>query len=175
MNIEPVAKPYREISKANFLKIPPFQRPYSWTADNIEEFWTDLINAEGDEYFLGSVVFYADKKDQSSLFITDGQQRITTINIVLCALRDIASEANLKDISEGIHGFIEKIDEDNKKRFIIKYSSSNNFFAESILSKSGSDTEPNTEEEKNQKSAYDYFRKKDRCLPRNQSRQCLEI
>lgn len=160
MQIEPVAKQYKEISKANFLQIPPFQRPYSWTPDNIEEFWSDLIGSEGEEYFLGSVVFYRDKKDKSSLFITDGQQRLTTINIVLAAIRNLADRLGFEDLAEGTHGFIENIDEDNKKRFAIKYSVRNNYFAECILNREPTDAQPSTQEERNQRDAFDYFKKR---------------
>lgn len=160
MQIKPVAQTYREISKASFFKIPPFQRPYSWNSDNNEEFWTDLINIEGGEYFLGSVVFYADAKDAVCYFITDGQQRITTINILLCVIRDYFSELGDEGLASGTHGFIEKADEDNVNRFTVKYGSDNEYLASGILNLDKAEVKPKTTEEKNQKNAYDFFSKK---------------
>ncbi len=77
--------------------IPNYQRPYSWTTEQTGELLDDLLYAvkqsndlEGAApYFLGSVVIV--KNDTSpKAEIVDGQQRITTLTILLCALRDLA-------------------------------------------------------------------------------------
>ena len=81
-------------------EIPDYQRPYSWTTEEVGELLDDLMYAAGQSndlanaspYFLGSVVII--KNDSSPRAeIVDGQQRITTLTIMLCALRDLTSDA----------------------------------------------------------------------------------
>ncbi len=69
--------------------IPPFQRYYSWDIGNFADFWADISSTfleENMEYLLGSVVFNIE--DTPQLFVIDGQQRLTTASILLCALRN---------------------------------------------------------------------------------------
>ena len=78
--------------EAKPLAIPRFQRDFSWDAEKVEQLWEDTwhsIKEGGDTYFLGSIVV----KDSPSLEIAeviDGQQRLTTLSLLLCALRDVA-------------------------------------------------------------------------------------
>ena len=160
MLIEPVAKSYREIAKANFLRIPSFQRPYSWTPENTEEFWSDVISADGSDYFLGSVVFYKDGKDKAAFFITDGQQRITTITIALAVIRDLCDQLGLEDLAEGTHGFIEKVDEDNKNRYVLEYDKSPHFIATNIFDPEVLEVSIKSEEDATIWAAYEYFENK---------------
>ncbi|MYD93087.1 MAG: DUF262 domain-containing protein, partial [Chloroflexi bacterium] len=80
--------------------IPNYQRPYSWTTEQTGELLDDLLYAvrqsnnlqDASPYFLGSVVII--KNDTSPRAeIVDGQQRITTLTILLCALRDLAGDS----------------------------------------------------------------------------------
>lgn len=80
-------------------EIPDYQRPYSWTTEEVGELLDDLMYAVGQSndltnaspYFLGSVVIIKnDAKPEAE--IVDGQQRITTLTIMLCALRELAGE-----------------------------------------------------------------------------------
>lgn len=80
-------------------EIPDYQRPYSWTTEEVGELLDDLMYAVGQSndlanaspYFLGSVVII--KNDPSPRAeIIDGQQRITTLTIMLCVLRELAGE-----------------------------------------------------------------------------------
>ena len=75
--------------------IPVFQRDYSWSEPQCRQLWTDILNAAEDNnsqgHFIGSFVhMLAD--DSSPAFtrwlVVDGQQRLTTIVIILAALRD---------------------------------------------------------------------------------------
>ena len=69
--------------------IPSYQRPYAWTTDQADELFNDLIafsKAEQDEgYFLGSIVLI---KSENSAYseVIDGQQRLTTLTILLSVL-----------------------------------------------------------------------------------------
>ncbi len=101
--------------KSKFL-IPDYQRPYAWTEDQCQTLWDDLFsfaipddNAQAfdddEEYFLGSVVTF--KNEHGQLEVIDGQQRLTTLLLILRAFYD--KFANMKDPeSERTRDMIEK-------------------------------------------------------------------
>jgi uncharacterized protein with ParB-like and HNH nuclease domain len=74
--------------------IPVFQRDYSWTEDQCEQLWNDIVRVgrgSGDRgHFMGSLV-YVPSGDTSAGFtrwlLIDGQQRMTTLTLLLIALR----------------------------------------------------------------------------------------
>ena len=85
----------KDIFSDNFVfEIPPYQRPYSWSTDQVAELFDDLGAAldetdaqDPDPYFLGSIVLA--KADGSPLAkVIDGQQRLTTLTLLLAALAD---------------------------------------------------------------------------------------
>ncbi len=75
--------------------IPVFQRDYNWTEGNCEQLWKDVLRIAHDPsdrgHFLGSVV-YVPTGDSAAGFtrwlLIDGQQRLTTLTLLLAALRD---------------------------------------------------------------------------------------
>ncbi|EDP95164.1 DUF262 domain-containing protein [Kordia algicida OT-1] len=75
------------------LQIPGFQRPYRWTEKNVLQLLEDIYGSwkqVKSAYRIGSVILYEDKKKPESGFqIIDGQQRITTLILIL---RQLASE-----------------------------------------------------------------------------------
>lgn len=72
------------------LQVPPYQRGYSWDAEEVAEFWWDLRAAFGTknpQYFLGTIVLTkSDKGGHGS--IIDGQQRLTTTALLFLSLRN---------------------------------------------------------------------------------------
>ncbi|NMA13171.1 MAG: DUF262 domain-containing protein [Chloroflexi bacterium] len=81
------------LKKSTQFTIPIFQRTYSWGEEQIKQLWDDIIrtgeNDNINSHFIGSVVYIlhekADAVFQSSMVI-DGQQRLTTLSILLEAL-----------------------------------------------------------------------------------------
>jgi len=75
-----------------FFEIPNFQRPYSWTADNVQMFLDDLEEVKrGDKkHYFGSIVYINDG-DRS--VIIDGQQRATTVLLMITAIYHLALES----------------------------------------------------------------------------------
>jgi len=79
----------------DFYLVPDFQREYVWETEHVEKLLADVVDALYDydnrpvadaEYFIGSVVVC---RDHSGCFrLIDGQQRVTTIYVTLCAMRD---------------------------------------------------------------------------------------
>ena len=75
-------------------KIPRYQRPYSWTKDQVADLWNDLKDEETS--FLGSFVFnYEFIEKDNFIEVIDGQQRLITFTILSAVLRDLYRE--LKD------------------------------------------------------------------------------
>lgn len=71
-------------------EIPPYQRPYSWNQDNVRELLEDVeeaFNEEDPEYFIGSLITI--ERERNVLYeVVDGQQRLTTLNLIFARLRD---------------------------------------------------------------------------------------
>jgi len=69
-------------------KIPRYQRPYSWTIDEVSDLWNDLKDDE--TFFMGSFVFnYENYEKDKFVEVIDGQQRLITITILMAVLRDL--------------------------------------------------------------------------------------
>lgn len=88
--------------------VPVFQRIYSWGIKECRQLWEDIILAGSSEdsqaHFLGSIL-YIDKDsttvtENSALLIVDGQQRLTTVSLILEALA-----RSLNDNEEPVSGF----------------------------------------------------------------------
>ena len=72
------------------MKFPPYQRPYSWKEENVEQLLEDLLEAyeaKNREYFIGSLITIERERDRF-YDVVDGQQRLTTLNLILSRLRD---------------------------------------------------------------------------------------
>ncbi|GAA8234296.1 hypothetical protein BTM438_07770 [Helicobacter pylori] len=78
----------------NQLVIPIYQRLYSWEKEQCKQLWDDIIKIGGDDkmdgHFIGSILYviHDAKYSNNVLLIIDGQQRLTTITLLLTALRD---------------------------------------------------------------------------------------
>jgi hypothetical protein len=71
-------------------EVPNFQRPYSWTSEQLEDFWEDVALAQGDFFFGSTVTWVSEKRSlfNDTYSIIDGQQRLTTSAIALSVIRD---------------------------------------------------------------------------------------
>ena len=79
--------------------IPVFQRDYSWTIEQCYQMWTDIMDTRGGDdggHFLGSFVYVEGSAGAafSSWLVIDGQQRLTTLTLLLIALRDHIRETH---------------------------------------------------------------------------------
>ena len=65
--------------------VPIYQRDYSWTADNWEDLWADilLVNEEETVHYMGAIVLQS--VENKEFAIIDGQQRLTTITLLALA------------------------------------------------------------------------------------------
>ena len=90
--------------------IPAYQRPYAWTKNQASELLTDLLSFLGDgseaiadanPYFLGSIVLIKGEKREAD--VVDGQQRLTTLTILLSVLRSLVNANSASKITEFIY------------------------------------------------------------------------
>lgn len=95
---EPVSLNIKELfgNTNSLFQIPNYQRPYSWQDEEVERLWDDVYTAfvnnyedhsYDENYFLGSIICVPHPSGYSD--IVDGQQRLTTLMILLCVVRDL--------------------------------------------------------------------------------------
>ncbi|MGP5165117.1 DUF262 domain-containing protein, partial [Arthrobacter rhombi] len=98
------------MNKSSQFIIPIYQRNYSWTEKECAQLWSDVMSAGKNDaenaHFVGSVV-YIEKgiyqvSSQSPLLVIDGQQRLTTVTLLIEALSRHLGE------SEPVEGFSAK-------------------------------------------------------------------
>lgn len=98
------------LNSPNQYVIPVFQRYYSWSKENWETLWTDITELlDPDQpsraHFMGSLVFVPEPllpNKVPAFQIIDGQQRMTTLSLLLCALRDLSHSRNFDTLAEEI-------------------------------------------------------------------------
>jgi len=73
------------------IRVPPFQRAYAWEDEEVEVLIQDLMEAfrTGTIYFLGAIVVIR-PRNRGPSDVVDGQQRLTTLTIMMAVLRDLA-------------------------------------------------------------------------------------
>lgn len=79
-------------STASSIRIPPYQRAYSWEDKHCKQFLEDLAEQKGKSYYLGQFLF---EKEGTTFYIVDGQQRLTTTVIFFSALVKILDGAGI--------------------------------------------------------------------------------
>lgn len=109
--------------KSDFL-IPDYQRPYAWEDTECQTLWEDIFNfafpdndyskfdSDSDEYFLGPIVTF--KNDFNKMEVIDGQQRLTTLMLLLRAFYEkfgMMQDENSKKTRENLEKCIWKTDE----------------------------------------------------------------
>lgn len=112
------------VSQKEKLRIPSYQRRYSWEDEHFRDLWADLRDIDPDgSHFFGTIVFMADTHvagGTNEMDIVDGQQRITTISILLCAIRDHLqkhySDTDIGDRLETIERNLWVVDRDGEKQ-----------------------------------------------------------
>ena len=81
-------------------KIPIYQRPLSWGKDNFDQLFEDILdamNSNEKQYFLGSIILQEHEHDKSKYYLVDGQQRVSSLAILIAVIRDSTDISNLKN------------------------------------------------------------------------------
>jgi hypothetical protein len=105
---QPVAKIF---SDDYVFAVPGYQRPYAWTTEQARELLDDLLGAMQDNpgavenmpaYFLGSIVLIKEEAVPNA-YIVDGQQRLTTLTILLAAIRMSVDQKSAEEVTPLIY------------------------------------------------------------------------
>lgn len=148
--------------------VPRFQREYSWTKEEVTELWSDIIynvrisNGEiiNEEYFIGSLVLIGEDRS-TELYIVDGQQRLTTITILLSALVESFNDIDQPNLASAIYDtYIEGKDDNNEPFFKLVNENPKPFLQKSIQYKDKEVIDPANKEERKLQEAYLNFRDK---------------
>ncbi|GAA8455360.1 hypothetical protein HpNP70_04770 [Helicobacter pylori] len=128
-----------EQNQTNQFVIPIYQRLYSWGKEQCKQLWDDIIKIGGNDkmngHFIGSILYVLDGNTHSNnaLLIIDGQQRLTTITLLLTALRNhLSDEVKRKEIED--HYLINS-DKDSDKKFRLILSESDKDTLLSLIDK----------------------------------------
>ena len=75
----------------DFYQIPEYQRDFVWKSDNVRQILEDIDNScknsQDEEYFIGCSVVIGDSESNNHFSLVDGQQRLTTLFMILCAIK----------------------------------------------------------------------------------------
>jgi hypothetical protein len=123
----------------DFYAVPDYQREYVWEEEDVDQLLTDIRAEQADdsdaEYFIGSIVTCLNQKGRYDLI--DGQQRVTTIFLALCALRDRLRKLGESSVST-IQNLIatERVDargeETREPRIELQYEDAGNIIQEFV-------------------------------------------
>ncbi len=126
-------------NQKNQLVIPIYQRLYSWEKEQCKQLWDDIIKIGGndkmDGHFIGFILYVLDgiTHSNNALLIIDGQQRLTTITLLLIALRDhLNDEDKRKEIE---NHYLINSDEKGDKKFRLILSESDKDTLLSLIDK----------------------------------------
>lgn len=113
-------------------EVPDFQRNYSWEDTQIDALLQDLVEAKGMKpaHFIGSLITMKKENDPSTVLVIDGQQRLTTIFMLVAVLRDAVANMDYSvlkvddefsiDVGSNLSNFLFALDANyqRKPRFV---------------------------------------------------------
>jgi uncharacterized protein with ParB-like and HNH nuclease domain len=78
--------------------VPIFQRDYSWDKDDWEDLWNDIEDLPNVKtHYLGYLVFQIAQSEEESYWVIDGQQRLTTLSILVLAITAVLKNGLMKE------------------------------------------------------------------------------
>ena len=110
--------------------VPLFQRPYVWSRPQWDQLWSDITEQYAmqadhprekiSDRFLGSIVVVREyEKNLDKYTIIDGQQRITTISIILAVIRAFAKERGLSELYVQISDFLRNSPRSGEGQYVV--------------------------------------------------------
>jgi len=143
--------------------VPRYQRPYTWSIEEISEFWEDLILSK-EPYFLGSFIFNSELEESTGFVdIIDGQQRLLSITIFISVLRDLAKSIDGETANRYQIQDIAILERSGKETYrILPADPLKDYFGKYVQSGKENimNSEPATIEELRVKENYEYFAEK---------------
>ncbi|MFL5741139.1 MAG: DUF262 domain-containing protein [Flavisolibacter sp.] len=102
----------RNFFTGKYFDIPKYQRGYAWDRENIRDLFEDLQESidSGTSHYIGTIVLSHSPEDEEKFFVVDGQQRITTLTMIISCL--------IQQLPESDRAFFQRfyIKEDGKYR-----------------------------------------------------------
>lgn len=158
--------------------IPAYQRLYVWQKEQIEKFFNDIISSfdenENNKYFIGNIIFL--DNNNKNYDIVDGQQRFTTLFLLLKVIYDLNLNTNLpleKDIKDNLKNILFRNENFTIKCYARKFA--DDFFVSNHMTPTTVEkNDNNNEEEKKNKETLEnayrlisnnletYFKEKDK-------------
>ena len=169
MDFKPIDKSIKDLLKSGHqFEIPRFQRAYSWEKRHYAEFLHDLISnlkvvngrVEYNSYFVGTMLFIGNFLDSGSdkIKVVDGQQRLTTITILLSVMSDIFKSCNNETLAQRLFDYIMTRDDNGVDLRILVTRTNYPYFAYYIQDYDKKNLfGPSNEEEENIRQTYNYF------------------
>lgn len=80
-----------KLFKNDAYQIPAYQRDYAWDTEQWGQLWEDLSGyqeSHSEDHFLGPLIVTPDESKSDLYEVIDGQQRLTTLQIIICLIRD---------------------------------------------------------------------------------------
>jgi hypothetical protein len=152
------------------VRIPEFQRGYSWDISHIESFWDDLnrfMARKGQEnapkkYFLGPIVTLVEKPGFIELL--DGQQRVATATILFSAICRVSRSFNAQELNDfaayTYSHFITKLSDDGidvGRYSLVMGETDRDYFRKTIQTDPPESSKPTLKTHVNIKVAFDFF------------------
>ena len=148
VNIHATEKPLHKIFCNDYaFEMPPYQRPYAWTTEQAGELLSDILAFLGNDspeidqinpYFLGSIVLIQGI-NSTQADVVDGQQRLTTLTILLAVLRTKVDSKMANHLTKYLYeeGDLTRVTE-NRYRLKLKERDAD-FFVKNIQDEKGLD------------------------------------
>lgn len=116
------------LNAKNEYLIPDYQRSYDWEQEKVEDLWRDLMQIYVEEvdirdkaYFLGPIVTLEPEPHDAPHEIIDGQQRLVTLTLMLCAFRDLLRN-NMEKLNDDINDLILDIEQHIPRSFKLQHA-----------------------------------------------------
>ena len=157
-----MAKVIDLFEKFDYIKVPDYQRSYSWEEKQIEQFLLDIKEYLDKDinYYIGHFLFEKNKDNEKIGYIIDGQQRLTTIIIFLSSAFEKIKKLNNGELSAEELNIYKSIIENNGE---IKFSTvdyDNKLFKERVIYREKGVVKPDTQSQSRILEAVKYFNKK---------------
>ena len=159
------AVPLHKVLNSNLqMIIPIFQRAYSWEKDQVRTLWEDIIKIYNNidnngkaTHFLGPIVrveVSASSVDTRKLYLIDGQQRVTTLMVLLACIRNLVKEEDEAVVRKIESGYLLNYEEKGDNHYkLIPSEGDRDTFRKIIVGEE-------LDEDSKLKDTYDFFTKK---------------
>ena len=182
----------KDVFTETLFRVPDYQRGYSWDSEQLDDLWEDLDNLyEAKEHYTGLITITETKIQDAGwtgfrvYYVIDGQQRLTTLVILLKVLIEKAKQLGMKEldslpISDVVQKYLYRINTNNNalKASILSYAAddpSDEYFKSKILEIKQPTENTQTAYTKRLEAARSYFTEKIKAYDQNEVNALFKI